>query len=330
MSIRALIGLGSNLGDRRATLDAAVAALAGTPSVAVRAVSSYHETAPVGGPSEQGTFLNAAAVLETMLDPFALHGRLQQIETQAGRVREVHWGARTLDLDLLLFGDQIINQRGGIAISHAARGSLCGPHRFLGLRRFVLAPAAEVAPEAIDPLTRRTIAELLANLDRRPSYLALCFGCGSSNRRRRIFRKVVDALSAAGLSQGEKGWLEYPAWRESMIGRWSDDLRDDRWTEALWGDRWLVTDFWFDELAFGPGFRGLPDDLRSARRGLIAPTFVVVPRPFFKDIIAIVECEIPEWPIGGVGVPLFVPDAGDDEGLVAEVVTACLASRPGR
>src|SRR4051812_23839330 len=100
MGTLALIGLGSNLGDRKAQLDAAVAALAETPGVQVRAVSPYHETAPVGGPSGQGAFLNAAAALETTLDPHALHCILRGIEQRAGRVRDVRWDARTLDLDL--------------------------------------------------------------------------------------------------------------------------------------------------------------------------------------------------------------------------------------
>src|SRR3712207_3797775 len=99
---RALIGLGSNLGDRRAILDAAGAALAATPGVVVRAVSSYHQTEPVGGPGGQGAFLNAAAVLTTTLDPHALLGLLREIEARAGRTRSVRWGERTLDLDLLL------------------------------------------------------------------------------------------------------------------------------------------------------------------------------------------------------------------------------------
>src|SRR5262245_60612790 len=92
MSTLALIGLGSNLGDRKTILDTALATLAATPGVTLRAASRYHETAPVGGPSGQGAFLNAAASLETTLDPFALHARLRRIEAEAGRVRHVRWG----------------------------------------------------------------------------------------------------------------------------------------------------------------------------------------------------------------------------------------------
>jgi|SRR5579875_3359846 len=155
MSSRALIGLGSNLGDRRATLEGAIAALDATPGVRVRRVSSFHETDPVGGPPGQTAYLNAAAVLETTLDPFELLHVLQTVEVRFGRVRTVRWGERTLDLDLLLFDDRIIQTP-----------ALCVPHPRLAERRFVLEPLAEIAPHAVDPRTRRTVSELLGDLDR--------------------------------------------------------------------------------------------------------------------------------------------------------------------
>ena len=92
-----------------------------------------------------------------MLDPYGLLMVLQEIEGQFGRVRIVHWGERTLDLDLLLFADQIIDTP-----------ALSVPHPRLRARRFVLEPLAEVAPEAVDPVTKRTIADLLAELDKGP------------------------------------------------------------------------------------------------------------------------------------------------------------------
>jgi 2-amino-4-hydroxy-6-hydroxymethyldihydropteridine diphosphokinase len=154
----AFVALGSNLGDRRGTLEGAVAALAGTYGVAVRKVSSFHETEPVGGPAGQGLFLNAAAVLETTLDPFGLLRVLREIEERFGRTRTVHWGERTLDLDLLLFDDRIIDTP-----------ELTIPHPRLTERRFVLEPLAEVAPDAVDPITKRTIVDLLANVVARKS-----------------------------------------------------------------------------------------------------------------------------------------------------------------
>jgi 2-amino-4-hydroxy-6-hydroxymethyldihydropteridine diphosphokinase len=154
----ACIGLGSNLGDRRATLEGAIAALARTSGVHVQKVSSFHETEPVGGPPGQGKYLNAAAVIETDLDAHGLLRVLEGIEAQFGRVRSVRWGERTLDLDLLLFGDEIISTL-----------ELTVPHPRLRVRRFVLEPLAEVAPEAVDPVAKRTIADLLAALEKGPS-----------------------------------------------------------------------------------------------------------------------------------------------------------------
>jgi 2-amino-4-hydroxy-6-hydroxymethyldihydropteridine diphosphokinase len=157
MSSLALIGLGSNLGDRRAILEGAIADLAATPGVHVRRVSSLRETEPVGGPPGQGSYLNAAAMLGTTLDPIELLDVLLSIETRSGRVRTVRWGERTLDLDLLLFDDRIIET-----------AELTVPHPRLAGRRFVLEPLAEIAPDAIEPKSGRTVSELLETLDRAP------------------------------------------------------------------------------------------------------------------------------------------------------------------
>jgi 2-amino-4-hydroxy-6-hydroxymethyldihydropteridine diphosphokinase len=157
MSSRALIGLGSNLGDRHATLEGAIAALDATPGVRVRRVSAFHETEPVGGPPGQRAYLNAAAALETTLDPLELLHVLQTIEARFGRVRTVRWGERTLDLDLLLFDDRVI-QTPALSI----------PHPRLTERRFVLEPLAEIAPQAVEPRTGRTVSELLGELNRVP------------------------------------------------------------------------------------------------------------------------------------------------------------------
>ncbi|MFO0926842.1 MAG: 2-amino-4-hydroxy-6-hydroxymethyldihydropteridine diphosphokinase [Gemmataceae bacterium] len=102
----AYVGLGSNLGDRVAALDGAVAALRATPGVTAVRRSSLYETAPVGGPAGQGRYLNAAAELETTLSPEDLLARLLAIETDLGRVRTVPDGPRTIDLDLLV-DDQV-------------------------------------------------------------------------------------------------------------------------------------------------------------------------------------------------------------------------------
>lgn len=155
----ALVALGSNLGDRRWMIAHALAELDRVPGVAVMGVSRLHETAPIGGPPGQGAFLNAVARIETSLEPVALHERLGEIERAAGRVRLVRWGERTLDLDLILFGTRTIDTPG-----------LTVPHPRFAVRRFVLEPLVEVAPEAVDPRTGLSAATMLARLDRRRVY----------------------------------------------------------------------------------------------------------------------------------------------------------------
>jgi 2-amino-4-hydroxy-6-hydroxymethyldihydropteridine diphosphokinase len=148
-----LIGLGSNLGDRLASINGAIDALGRTPGVAIRQVSSLYETEPVGGPPGQGMFLNSVARVETDLEPLPLLRVLQEIEAQFGRERTVRWGERTLDLDLLLFEDRILDTP-----------ELCLPHPRMRARRFVLEPLVEVVPALVDPVTHRPFATILAEL----------------------------------------------------------------------------------------------------------------------------------------------------------------------
>ena len=142
------IALGSNLGDRRAHLDYATSRLGSILGNIF--VSSYIETDPVGVPGPQPRFLNAAAVGETTLSARELLVTLLAIERERGRERPVPGAARTLDLDLVLFGDQILNEPG-----------LVVPHPRFRSRRFVLEPLVQLAPDMRDPVTGKTAAELL-------------------------------------------------------------------------------------------------------------------------------------------------------------------------
>lgn len=148
----ALIALGSNLGDREAHLRFAIEQLRALPRTRVAAVSTFHETQPVGGPPQR-PFLNAAVRIATALGPEALLARLADLEKARGRERTVRDGPRTLDLDLVLFGSTICETP-----------SLTLPHPRFRERAFVLAPAAEVAAEMVDPVSGKTIASLLAAL----------------------------------------------------------------------------------------------------------------------------------------------------------------------
>jgi len=145
---RVAIALGSNLGDRRSHLDFAVSRL--SASFASLRVSSYHETDPVDVPGVSGKFLNAAAVGETSASPHEVLALLMAIERERGRERPFRNAPRTLDLDLILFGDVVLNGE-----------ALTIPHPRFRERLFVLEPLAEIAPDLVDPVTGSTIGEIL-------------------------------------------------------------------------------------------------------------------------------------------------------------------------
>jgi 2-amino-4-hydroxy-6-hydroxymethyldihydropteridine diphosphokinase len=135
---RAYLGLGSNLGDRLVHLQRAVDALATTAGIVVIAVSDVYETAPVGGPS-QDDFLNAVVAIDTELRAHDLLAAAMRVELLEDRVRSIRWGPRTLDVDILLFGDEQI-----------VTPDLEIPHPRMHERAFVLAPLHDVAPERVE------------------------------------------------------------------------------------------------------------------------------------------------------------------------------------
>lgn len=160
---RACIALGSNVGDRRANLAGALALLDQSPGVTRLRASEFVETDPVDCPPDAAAFLNAAAVLETALPPRDLLNRLLEIERELGRRRasEAKNAPRALDLDLLLYDEQVISSPG-----------LVIPHPRMHERCFVLIPLAQVAPEARHPVVGRTVAELLADLSCGAAYVS--------------------------------------------------------------------------------------------------------------------------------------------------------------
>lgn len=150
----AYIAFGSNMGDRRAYIEQGIRDLGAQPDCRVLAISDYIETEPYGG-VEQDDFLNGCLKLQTLLTPQELLERLHEIEAHAGRTRDIHWGPRTLDLDILLYDDLVY-----------ASEQLTIPHIDMQNRMFVLEPLAQIAPYAGHPVLHRSVRELKEALER--------------------------------------------------------------------------------------------------------------------------------------------------------------------
>lgn len=153
----ACVALGSNLGDRHANIRAAIAALQAHPAIEVLTVSSLHETEPIGL-AGQAKYVNAAATMRTMLSPRDLLTECLRIEVANNRIRtpESRWGPRTLDIDVLLYGDLVIDDEGP--------PRLCIPHPRMTERRFVMEPLTEIAGNLIHPVLKMPISAIGARL----------------------------------------------------------------------------------------------------------------------------------------------------------------------
>ena len=171
------IALGGNLRPVSETFHNALERLDNDPRVTVQRISRFYRTAPVGDDAG-GEFLNAAVEIETDLEPIPLLDLLQSIETEFGRVRAFHWRPRTLDLDLILYGEEIIDLP-----------RLRVPHPACWYRRFVLVPMAEIAAETLHPAKKLTFDELRSRLEVRPLPVALA---GSNEQRR---KSLIELLS---------------------------------------------------------------------------------------------------------------------------------------
>lgn len=148
----AYIGLGSNMDSPRQHIATAIKALGAIQSTHTKTVSSLYKSKPVG-PQDQDNYVNAVAQLETSLTALELLDKLQAIENEHGRVRKERWGPRTLDLDILMFGDEVINNK-----------RLTIPHPEMTNRSFVLVPLAEINSDCVIP-EKGLLSDLLTNID---------------------------------------------------------------------------------------------------------------------------------------------------------------------
>ena len=176
---RCHIALGGNLGDVRATFAAALERLTG-PDLEVTAVSRSYATPPMGAAAGD-TFLNAAATVETWLAPIALLDRLLETEADLGRTRKVHWGPRPIDLDLILYGDAVIDTP-----------RLRVPHPATWFRRFVLDPLVDIAANVVHPETGETAATLRDRLLPRPLRIAVDALPDSAARVTAVLRETAE------------------------------------------------------------------------------------------------------------------------------------------
>jgi 2-amino-4-hydroxy-6-hydroxymethyldihydropteridine diphosphokinase len=152
MTNQCAIALGSNLGDSLAILENAVKILTQTASISLKSRSSWYKTKPIGPP--QPDYLNGCLTAKVTLAPETLLENLLNIERQFGRVREEKWGPRTLDLDLILYDDLILDTP-----------QLQLPHPRMRERAFVLVPLAAIAPDWVDPVTKLTMIKLQQQID---------------------------------------------------------------------------------------------------------------------------------------------------------------------
>ena len=150
ITVTSYLGIGSNLGDRRANIEKSIELLKSISRISIKKISLSYETPASGGPKNQPKFLNAAAKIQTTLTPLDLLVELKNIESSLKRKHSVHWGPRTIDLDILFYDDLVF-----------LNSSLSIPHPLLHKRVFVLRPLADIAPDLVHPQYKRRVKDLL-------------------------------------------------------------------------------------------------------------------------------------------------------------------------
>jgi 2-amino-4-hydroxy-6-hydroxymethyldihydropteridine diphosphokinase len=211
---KSLIGLGANLQHPERIIVDAVQRLGSLPAVKVFGLSRVYETTPVGGPPGQNIFLNAAVLIESAYEASDLLTVLQKLETALGRTREIRWGPRVIDLDLLLY-DNVVNNSPELIL----------PHPRMTFRRFVLHPCCDIAPDMVHPTTGLALEKLLNHLDKTPNYIV--FRGGTEKERTTIMKAARRALLPRGIELKGISQSNVPTSIDSktwLMGDWSGDL----------------------------------------------------------------------------------------------------------
>lgn len=229
---RCLIGCGSNQGSPREQLADALELLRAMPGITVVAASRLRATRPIGGPAGQEPFVNGAFLIDTDLPPADMLGVLTAIENTLHRDRSERWGPRTVDLDLLLYGDAVLD-----------RADLTVPHPRMATRRFVLEPCVEIAPDLVHPLAGRSVRDLLANISQRRSHIAVIGVPGSGAPE--VAATVADAILArlvhSPAAPPAPTDHDFASHWEAALAECASALHAESWPDDLHG---TVTDFW--------------------------------------------------------------------------------------
>jgi 2-amino-4-hydroxy-6-hydroxymethyldihydropteridine diphosphokinase len=236
-----LIAVGANEGDRRANLSRAASALAERSGFVMRAQSTWHETQAVGGPEGQPSYLNGAVIVETSLSPTQVLAALAEIEASLGRERKMRWGPRTIDLDLLLYDDVRLDSP-----------ELTLPHPRMAFRKFVLEPAAEIAPDWRHPTIGWTLLELRDHVRYATPYVAVTGppGAGKSvfaaqlaaRLGARLVTDTLDLRIAASTDADSAGRAR--AGEIKFITRRREMLDPQGWGSQ---PRLTISDFWLEQ-----------------------------------------------------------------------------------
>jgi 2-amino-4-hydroxy-6-hydroxymethyldihydropteridine diphosphokinase len=270
---RCLIGCGSNLGDRREQLDRAVELLRSMPGVSFQAVSRFRETRPVGGPSGQPAFLNGACLIETDLPAGDVLAMLMAVENTLHRDREARWAARTIDLDLLLYDDLVVDS-----------DALTLPHPRMATRRFVLEPSAEIAADLPFPLGDCRVRDLLDNISAPHPFVAVVGVPGSGADD--VAAAVADATLARLLTApvplppadaADAAWVAaVQAWARPLVaGDWQPDPHG------------TVADYWADAIA--PAAAELPAAARERVHRAVDTTLAAAALPQVAILLVVDE-----------------------------------------